>query len=135
MKNVSRILMTIMLLFIFSNMTMAQVASTATPGNPATKNATVAPGKFTDANKNGVCDNHEAKVTGGQGKNFVDKNGDGKCDNCKSSGKCNGSGCGKGQQHGQCNGKGNGNGTGCGKGPHGYGCAGPCGRANNQPLK
>ena len=86
----------------------------------------VAPGKFVDNNKDGVCDNHEAKVKSGKCTTFTDKNGDGVCDNCKADckAKCNADckakckakgdskGCGMGcQNHGQ--GKGNGCGSEC----------------------
>jgi hypothetical protein len=88
------------------------------------KNATVAtPGKFVDNNKDGVCDNHQAKMASGKCTAYVDKDGDGKCDNCKGTGTCKGTGnckgssncCGAGAQKGQGQGKGNCGGGGCGK--------------------
>ncbi len=124
MKTASRLFLTFSLLAFFGSMAFSQVASTAVPAKTPTKSSTVAPGKFVDNNKNGVCDNHEGKGANGQAKNFVDKNGDGKCDNCGASVPCKGSGnCGsKGQGCGT--GKGQGKGNGCGQG-HQYrnGCS------------
>ena len=56
------------------------------------------PGKFVDNNKDGVCDNYQARVKNSQGRNFVDKNGDGICDNRQNAGKGQGNGncCGNG---------------------------------------
>jgi len=118
MKTVSRIFLTLAMVMFFAGMGMSQVASTATPEKKTTKSAVNAPGKFVDANKNGVCDNQETKGNISHGKNFADKNGDGVCDNHGKNGKGNGNFCGKGQQCGK------GCGTGCGKGYHNrYGCA------------
>lgn len=74
------------------------------------------PGKFTDNNNNGVCDNFELRNQKGNGHGFVDKNGDGICDNRNISGRGRGQSgqCGQGQgfrhRHGNgkrnCNGKG-----------------------------
>lgn len=136
MKTASRILMTFSILVFFAGMTFSQVASTAIPAKTSTKSTTTAPGKFVDTNKDGTCDKHEAKGCA-QGKNFVDKNGDGKCDNCGGTGKCNGTGCGKGQGKGNCCGQGQNNGNGCGQGQkQGNGCTKPCGNAPaTQPNK
>ena len=124
MRTASRILMTIALLVFFSGMSFSQVAPTTKSAKPEAKTV-AAPGKFIDTNSNGVCDNHEGKNAGAQGKNFVDKNNDGKCDNCGTSGNCKGAGngCGKGQGCGNGYGKGQGCGTGCGNGhQHRNGC-------------
>jgi hypothetical protein len=117
MKKVTAIIMTTAMAVIFSTQLYSQDQGTAKAGNDSqktTQQAKSASGNFVDKNKNGVCDNFEARGNTGHGKNFVDKNGDGKCDNCQ----------------GDCKGKGNGNC--CGKGP-GYQSgnqAGPgcCGR-------
>lgn len=125
MKTASRILLTFSILVFFTGMTFSQVASTTTPAKTSTKSATAAPGKFVDTNKNGICDNHEGKLTGAQGKNFVDKNGDGKCDNCGTAGK--GANCGtagKCKEAANCGPKGQGCGTACGKGQGKGNCCG-----------
>ena len=131
MKTASRILLTFGLLVFFTGTTFSQVAATENASSPETKSVTASPGKFVDTNKNGICDNHEAKVAGGQGRNFVDKDGDGKCDNCGCQGNCKGNGncvgngncCHKGQCCGE--GKGAGKGNCCGqRHQHRHGCIG-----------
>ena len=85
------------------------------------------PGNFVDNNKNGICDNKEAKQATGHGKNFVDKNGDGICDNhqnCKA-GQCN-QNCSK-EGKGNCAKQGKGNCAKQGKGYCGGNNAGCCG--------
>lgn len=65
-----------------SNMVNAQNQTSA----PAATN--VQPGRFVDENKNGICDNYEARPAQGrglgrgygQGRNFVDANKNGICD-------------------------------------------------------
>jgi len=122
MKTVSGILLSFGLVLFLAGTSYSQVATTSNPSKSTTTQATAAPGKFVDANANGICDHHEAKCTQAQGKNFVDKNGDGKCDNCGSAGKCSGSGCGKGNWIGQGCGKSQGKGN-CGQGQNsGQGC-------------
>ena len=127
MKTASRILMTFAILVFFTGMTFSQVASTATPAKASTKSTTTAPAKVVDTNKDGTYDKNDSKGTCAQGKNFVDKNGDGKCDNCGGTGKCNGTGCGKGQGKSNC----------CGQGQkQGSGCTKPCGNTPaTQPKK
>jgi hypothetical protein len=73
------------------------------------------PGKFVDKNKDGVCDNYQARMKNGRGANFVDKNGDGICDNRQNvrQGKGNPNGCGMGYQHHHGQGQGNCCGGGC----------------------
>lgn len=122
MKTVSGILLSFGLVLFLAGTSHSQVATTSNPSKSTSTQAAAAPGKFVDANTNGICDRHEAKCTQPQGKNFVDKNGDGKCDNCGSAGKCNGSGCGKGNCSGQGCGKSQGKGN-CGQGQNnGKGC-------------
>ncbi|MCK9422479.1 MAG: hypothetical protein M0Q38_07765 [Bacteroidales bacterium] len=67
------------------------------------------PGKFIDTNKDGVCDNYQARMNQSRGANFVDKNGDGICDNRPgvAQGRCNPNGCGMGYQHRHGRGQGN----------------------------
>ena len=91
--------------------------------------AKVTPGKFVDANKDGVCYNYQARGNSGRGPNFVDKNGDGICDNRGNAGKGKGNrnGCGMGNQrgYGNCGGGGCGNQRGQGQG------RGNCGGSGN----
>lgn len=131
MKTASRILLSLGLVVFLTGTVFSQGASTSVPAKTQTDQTAAAPGKFVDANANGICDHHETKAACGQGKKFVDKNGDGKCDNCVSTGNCKGSGCGKGQKQGcgkgqgkgNCCGAGQGQGNGCGQGrQHQGGC-------------
>ncbi len=127
MKTASKIVLTCIMLVLFAGMTFAQNSqATATPVKKA-GTTIAAPGKFIDENKNGVCDNHESKIPGTPGKNFVDKDSDGKCDlcghtgACKGSGDCKGSGPGCGKGCSKAAGKGN-----CGQGnQHRNGCCAP----------
>ena len=82
----------------------SQNASTITTqkGSQVTPTTTnTAPGKFVDNNKDGVCDNYQAKMKNGRGVNFVDKNGDGICDYRLNAvqGRGNQNGFGMGNQH------------------------------------
>ncbi|MEI7500265.1 MAG: hypothetical protein WCK84_07415 [Bacteroidota bacterium] len=124
MKTASRILLSLSFVIFLAGMTFSQVASTSSPEKITTEPANANNETFVDANKNGICDHHEAKETCLQGKNFVDKNGDGVCDNCGSSGKCKGTGCGQGKK--DCNGCGKGQvkGKGCGEGQGKGNCCG-----------
>lgn len=72
--------------------------------------AFAAGGRFTDADRDGVCDNAGSRACVGSycGENFVDADNDGLCDNYGS-----GHGCGQGYGHGH--------GNGCGR-HHGHGC-------------
>ncbi len=121
MKTVSGFLFAILMVVIFSAQGNAQIASTTNPQKKAATVNTPALQKFVDSNKNGVCDNFEAKKATGHGKNFVDKNGDGVCDNNKGN-------CGKGNGKGNCCGMGQGNGNGCGKGNGQGNCGMGCGK-------
>ena len=133
MKTASRIFMTFILLAFFTGMTFSQTASTASTAKTTTKTAIAAPAQAVPANTNAACDKHDAKGCP-QGKNFVDKNGDGKCDNCGATGKCDGTGCGKGQKNGKECGKGQGKGNCCGQGQkQGSGCSKPCGNSPATP--
>jgi hypothetical protein len=116
MKTLKRtiVLLAIMSFFVlqsFSQNTATSGTKKITQDQQTTTSAT--PGKFIDANKDGICDNHQAKVKNGKGANFVDKNGDGICDNCNTAckGKGNAKGCGincknPGMGKGNCNGNG-----------------------------
>jgi hypothetical protein len=110
MKTASGIILTLCLLVFFTGSLFSQEVAKTSAAKPVTTSAIASQGKFIDNNKNGICDNHEAKGTCAHGKCFVDKNGDGKCDNCGSAGKCKEAGncggkgqcCGKGQPKGNC---------------------------------
>jgi hypothetical protein len=124
MRSLSGILFVTALFAFFTSQGFSQTSSST---DVQKKEVTgVTPGKFVDSNKNGVCDNFEARNTHGKGANFIDKNGDGKCDNRQNASNCKGTGncCGKGNGYGCNNVKGNGsccghgNGNGCGKGQH-----------------
>jgi hypothetical protein len=95
-----------------------------TAANPTQKNSQVAqssrnaaPAKFVDHNKDGICDNYQARMKNGNGANFIDKNGDGICDNRPNAGQGRGNrnGCGMGNQHRHGHGQGN-----CCRGGNGY---------------
>jgi hypothetical protein len=122
MRSIARI--TLFVAFI-SFLTFQAFSQTGTSSSPAKEGAnkqnssTAVPGKFTDKNNDGICDNHQERMKNGKCTTFVDKNGDGVCDNCKSN--CKGTCCGKGN----CQGKG----QACGNGnKHRNGCC-------NQPTK
>ena len=112
MKTLKRItvLMVIMSFMAFQGFSQ-NVSTTNTQKNLQDQQTTtkVVPGKFVDNNKDGVCDNYQARVKNRQGKNYIDKNGDGICDNRQNTGQGNGNpkGCGMGNQHRQGQGKGN----------------------------
>ncbi|MCX6281549.1 MAG: hypothetical protein NTU51_06280 [Bacteroidetes bacterium] len=129
MKTVKRLNVLLAVLLFASYQGFSQ--NTTGKQNDAQATAKVTPGKFVDANKNGVCDNYQARVNSGRGANFVDKNGDGICDNRGSGGigRGKGNGCGMGYQRGPGNccgggfgyqhGQGQGRGNCCGRG-NGY---------------
>jgi hypothetical protein len=120
MKTVKRItvLMTI-LSFIFFQGVSQNLSTTSkqkiSQGSQTTAKTT--PGKFVDNNKDGACDNYQARMKNGHGANFVDKNGDGICDNRQNAGQGTGNpnGCGMGYQNRHGQGKGN-----CCGGGYGY---------------
>jgi len=116
MKTVSRILMTLTLVLFLSGITIAQKEATVKTDPKTTQTVKTTPGKFVDANKNGVCDNFEARGQATKGANFIDKNGDGVCDNRGTMGKGQGKGNGCGQGFRHRHGKGNGNCCGRGQG-------------------
>ena len=141
MKTLKRttVLLAIMLFFVLQSFSQNAVASdTKKNVQDLQTTTTIVPGKFVDNNKDGICDNHQAKMKNGKCTSFVDKNGDGVCDNCKSAckGKGNSKGCGMGcQNHGQ--GKGNccGNGNGCGCGNKHRNCCGNQNSPSTEPVK
>ena len=119
MKTLKRItvLMAIMSFITFQGFSQNTSTTKAQKDSPTTQTATnPIPGKFVDNNKDGVCDNHQAKMKNGKCTNFVDKNGDGICDNRQNAGqgKGNCTGCGMGCQQRSGQGNGNGCGNGCG---------------------
>lgn len=133
MKTTGKILVLIGLIAFLSSSLFAQTPAAATSVK-STGTTVTTQGKFTDDNKNGVCDKHESKAACAPGKNFVDKNGDGKCDNCGSTGTCKGgqgncAGKGTGAGCGKGTGDGCGKGPGCGKGA-GAGCGNGGGKGN-----
>lgn len=128
MKTFKKIILSFTAVTLFTTLTFAQNQVTSKDVKKTTSAVTTPQGKFVDANKNGVCDNYEARGTAGKGANFVDKNGDGVCDNRATLGKGKGNGCcgqglrhrcGQGAEKGKCcgQGRGLGNGPGSGKGP------------------
>jgi hypothetical protein len=123
MKTASKILVTVAIVTFATANLAAQETSTAAskPSGVETSKTTstpaAVPGKFIDANKNGVCDNAESRSQAGRGVRYADKNGDGVCDNrgTVSRGQGRGQGCGQGHQHrnrhGECCGRGQGRGN------------------------
>ncbi|MCX6276595.1 MAG: hypothetical protein NT004_00690 [Bacteroidetes bacterium] len=137
MKTVSKIILTLAMALLIAGMGMSQVASNTTLPKKATKSTVEAPGKFVDANKNGICDKHESKGTCSQATSCKGKTGEGVCDHNSKNCKDKGTGCGSGTGNGNCCGKGeksgNGCGTGCGKGMSG--CSARTGTPAPQPTK
>jgi len=112
MKNIGKLILAVAVVMIFAIRLNAQNADS--PNQPAQKQKEVnsASGNFVDKDKNGVCDNFEARSGNGQGRNYVDKDGDGICDNRAKVGKTSGNTCRNGQSN-QCR-HGQGRGHGCG---------------------
>lgn len=114
MKTATRMFMLLLVMFFFTSQAFSQ-ATPATTAKEVKKENTVAStqGKFVDENKNGVCDNYEARHKDGKNcPNYSDcckgKTNTGCCG--KSNLNCQGT-C-KGQAKGNC-GNGQGNGNGC----------------------
>jgi hypothetical protein len=130
MKTLCRMLLTFAAMVFIANLTFSQNTAKTQDVQKATMTVSNTQGKFVDANKNGVCDNFEARGKTVKGANFVDKNGDGVCDNRSNSGK----GLGKGKRNCCCQGlqhrHGQGNGNCCGQGRH-YGNGPGCGNKSN----
>ena len=120
MKTVTKIVLATTIMAFYIVPVSAQTAVADKPVQKAAVASTFTPGTFSDTNKNGVCDNFEARPKSGRGGAFIDKNGDGICDNRGTFGRGQGKGNGKGQGQGFQNnpGKGNycGRGNGCGRG-------------------
>ncbi|MEI7500954.1 MAG: hypothetical protein WCK84_10960 [Bacteroidota bacterium] len=118
MKTISKTLVTAFFITFIASTIYAQNNANVKDSTTPSLTTTTTRGKFVDNNKDGVCDNFEARGQSGRDANFVDKNGDGVCDNRGTMGKGNGRGNGSGQgyhhRHGQ--GKGQGNCYGGGKG-------------------
>ena len=130
MRSLSGILFVTAILVFFTSQGFSQSSSLSDIQKKEVTTGVI-PGKFVDNNKNGVCDNFEARNTEGKCANFVDKDSDGKCDNRQNAAPCKGKGncCGKGkgnictQGKGNCSCCGQGNSNGCGKGhQHRRGC-------------
>jgi hypothetical protein len=116
MKNLTKMALIAAAVLLFASQGISQIASTTVPETKGQKKENAGSTSFRDTNKNGICDNFEARKAGKTGKNFVDKDGDGKCDNMGKNGKGNGNCCGAGPGCGQGAGKGKGNGGYCGQG-------------------
>jgi hypothetical protein len=136
MKTLKRITLAMAIMSLI----ISQAYSQKVPDNKTQKDARTsqtmnapAPGKFVDNNKDGICDNHQAKMSTGKCSNPVAKNGNGNCNQkavCQ--GKGNSGGCGMGcGMKGQ--GKGNCGGGGCGQ-QHRNGC-GPKDAPAQEPQK
>lgn len=126
MKIIAGPFVAFLLVVFFSANVFSQIAMNTEPEKKPVKAATTNGKNFTDNNKNGVCDQFEARQVTGHGKNFTDKNGDGVCDNRGNGNKGNGNCCGAGPGNGNCCGKGAGQGNGCGFGhQHRHGCNTP----------
>ena len=118
MNTIAKISMTAFIIAVVTGSASAQNNTPLKDSKTTPPTTASSRGQFIDNNKNGVCDNLEARWQSARGANFVDKNGDGICDNRGTIGKGNGQGTGFGQgyqnRHGQ--GKGQGNCCGGGKG-------------------
>jgi hypothetical protein len=103
MKKLSGIILTAAFTALFAGQVFSQNETTVKDDQQVKQTTATAQtcSKMVDNDKNGVCDNYEARGKDGKGANFVDANGDGICDHnpdCK--GTCNGKeGCCKGQQN------------------------------------
>jgi hypothetical protein len=118
MKTLKRITVVMAIMSFIAFQGFSQNVSTTNSQKDSQKAQTttnIAPGKFVDNNKDGVCDNYQTRMKNGPGANFVDKNGDGICDKRQNAGqgKGNQNGCGMGYQHRNGQGKGNCCGNGC----------------------
>jgi len=104
MKTVTRITILMAFMSFVALQGFSQNTSSATTQKDLRNSVTTTkptPGKFIDKNKDGVCDNYQAKMKTGRGANFADKNGDGVCDNKQNASqmKRNPNCCGMGFQH------------------------------------
>ena len=108
MNTIAKIAMTAFMIAIATGGASAQNNTPLKDSKTTPQTTTTTRGKFVDNNKNGVCDNFEARGQSERGANFVDKNGDGICDNRGTMGQGNGrgNGCGHGYQHRLGQGKG-----------------------------
>jgi len=147
MKTASRIFMLTTLVFFIAGQLYAQNTTGSSAKKDAPQSSTIAAvtqGKFVDNNKNGICDNWEAKHP--SGKSNVDKSCSGKnqCSasckgNLKSCGKgctdCKGCGVNcKGQEKANCCGKGQGQGS-CNGCQHRHGACAEGNSQSSQPDK
>ena len=90
MKTLKRITVSIAIMSFIALQGFTQdVSTTKTQKNSGDLHSTAkaTPGKFVDNNKDGVCDNYQARMKNDHGANFVDKNGDGICDNRQNAGQ------------------------------------------------
>jgi len=124
MKTVTKIVLATATMAFFMVSAQGQSADADKPVQKVAATTTFTPGKFTDTNKNGTCDNFESRPKTGRGRAFVDKNNDGVCDNLGVYGRGQGRGNGKGPGQGFRNNQGKGNNFGrgnCGGRGYGYG--------------
>jgi hypothetical protein len=122
----------IILVMAFALFTIGQVVAqdntAAATDNDRTKQTAAVKqdcGKFTDSNKDGVCDNFAAKGGNSKGANFADADKNGVCDHQSDGTTCKGNstGCKGDCQHGQKNCCNQSKGAGM---HHGNGCSGKC---------
>ena len=135
MKTLKMIAASLAVMLIGISATFAQDAQTAgTQKKSLDAQAVAAPGKFVDANNDGICDNHQTGMKCAKSGNSTCKGGEGTC--CNKAGCCEKSGgkkCGKNQKN--CNGEGNGN---CSKSGCGYQGGQGCRNQNSlvkEPVK
>lgn len=116
MKPIQKIAVLSALLMFLSYQGYSQNSTASSKEGKTAQAEKMTAGKFVDNDKDGVCDNYQARNKSGRGQNFIDKNGDGVCDNKPNAGNGRGNrnGCGYGNQHrhgqghGNCCGRGNG---------------------------
>jgi hypothetical protein len=121
MKRVTEIILVLAFALFTIGQVTAQDNTAAATGNDGTKKTAVVKqdcGKFTDSNKDGVCDNFAARGGNSKGANFVDSDKNGVCDHQSDGTSCKGN-CQNGQKNCCAQGKGAGM-------HHGSGCSGKC---------
>lgn len=118
MKTTLKSILTLSLLLVFAIYGYSQNAATA-PAKETKTTSTTTCGKFTDNNKDGICDNHQNKENCKGNSSCCGKGMQHCKETCQGKGNCKGEAKGCGQACSQGKGKGNCNGHG-----HGNGCAG-----------
>lgn len=110
MKNIGKLILAMAIMMIFAFQSNAQNSNSSTQPAQKQKAVNATSGNFVDKDKNGVCDNFEARSGNKQGRNYVDKDGDGVCDNRAKVGATSGNTCRYGQGNQYRNGQGRGRG-------------------------